>query len=46
LGHSDSKMIDKHYSHLRIEQTVKILEHSEEKREEILKNRKEKKKEE
>ena len=40
LGHTDMKMIDKHYGHLRIEQTVKILEHSEEKKEEILKARK------
>jgi len=33
-------MIDKHYSHLRIEETVKILEHSEEKKQQILKERK------
>ena len=36
-------MIDKHYSHLRIEQTVHILEHSEEKKQERLKGRKKQK---
>ena len=39
LGHKDTRMIDKHYGHLRIEDVVHILERSEEAKERILKRR-------
>jgi len=39
LGHVDTKMIDKYYGHLRPTDLVKFYEKSEEKKQEILKER-------
>jgi integrase len=39
LGHKDTRMIDKHYGHLRIQDVVHILERSEEAKERILEER-------
>lgn len=40
LGHKDTTMIDKHYSHLRTEDVVKSFQRSEDRKQEILMERK------